>query len=285
MTHPAAALCLRVALVALASSAVIALARAPEAGAAPCAYAPASVAVVVDFGDGSTVSAVCVPAASTDNGAAVLAARAEQLGTPAPRFNSSGLLCAIDGNPSDGCGEQNGSRYAYWSYWHGTGAGWSYSNVGPGGSRVHAGETEGWRFQPDGAGNPSDPAPRGNPDPAATCAPPASTASTASAESAAVAPSSIGSAQSSDAASNSSSRTTTTTGSTAATGTTAATAVSRSATTARPTGSTIERAAGSMRVTDQRSSTPVLGWIAGSAVIGALVVGGVIVTRRRAGGM
>ena len=60
-------------------------ASASAASAAPCAFAPASVAIVVDFGDGSPVSAVCVPAQSSDNGAAALAARARVLGTPAPR--------------------------------------------------------------------------------------------------------------------------------------------------------------------------------------------------------
>lgn len=154
---------------------------APTASASPCAAAaPASVAVVVDFGDGSPVSAVCVPAGSSDNGAVVLAARAQQLGTPAPRFDSSGFVCGIDGYPTSGCGEQNGSTYAYWSYWHGSAdGGWSYSNVGPGGSRVHGDVVEGWRFQPQGAGNPSDPPPNGNPDHNATCAPTNATTTTA----------------------------------------------------------------------------------------------------------
>ena len=166
----------------VALSGVAATAPALPASAAACARASASaitVAVVVDFGDGSAPSTVCVPAESADNGAAVLAARAEQLGTPPPRFDSSGFVCGIDGDPADGCGEQTGSTYAYWSYWHGTGS-WEYSNVGPGGSRVHANIVEGWRFQPHGAGNPSDPPPSGSPDASTICSPSPTTTTSAS---------------------------------------------------------------------------------------------------------
>jgi len=162
-----------------ASVAMPSAAHATTTATEVCAFAPTSVAVVVDFGDARGMSTVCVPAGSTDSGAAVLGARAQQLGTPAPRFDqSTGLLCAIDGYPSSGCGEQNGSRYAYWSYWHGTSSGWTYSNLGPASSRVKSTVTEGWRFQPQGAGNPSDPAPRGSADPTDTCtpAPPPTTA-------------------------------------------------------------------------------------------------------------
>jgi len=178
----------------LVATRVVFFAPAPRASAAPCAvsssaFAGVTVAVVVDFGDGSPVSAVCVPADSSDNGAAVLAARAEQLGTPAPRFDSSGFVCGIDGYPSSGCGEQDGSTYAYWSYWHGTGGGgWQYSNVGPGGSRVHADVVEGWRFQPKGAGNPGDPPPNGSPDHNATCVPATATTVAAAPETTVVAP-------------------------------------------------------------------------------------------------
>ncbi len=133
-----------------------------------CAAGQSHVAVVVDFGPAGGTSSVCVPAGSHDNGAAVLAARASMLGTPPPRFNSSGLLCAIDGVPADGCGDLHDGKYAYWSYWHGDG-GWSYSNVGPGGTRVDSGVVEGWRWNPAGAGNPTDPAPRGSATAAAIC--------------------------------------------------------------------------------------------------------------------
>src|SRR5207253_5775657 len=85
-----------------------------------CAAGDVHVAVVVDAGTGGTVSAVCVPGSSRDNGATILAARASMLGTPQPRYNSSGLLCSIDGLPETGCGVAHGGRYAYWSYWHGS---------------------------------------------------------------------------------------------------------------------------------------------------------------------
>jgi hypothetical protein len=136
-----------------------------------CADSSVHIAVVVDAGPSGTVSTVCVAAGSRDNGAAALAARASRLGTPQPRYNGSGLLCAIDGIPQTGCGDRSNGHYSYWSYWHGAGGNWSYSNVGPGGSRVNANVVEGWRWQPDGAGLPTDPAPRGPATPAAVCAP------------------------------------------------------------------------------------------------------------------
>lgn len=138
-----------------------------------CAAGQIRISVVVDFGDlpnPPPTSAACVSAEEGSTGAAVLAARAKQLGTPAPRFNTSGLLCAIDGLPATGCGERTGDGYRYWSYWQGTASGWSYANVGPAGRRVRATQTEGWHFV-EGAGLPSDPPPRGPADPTATCRP------------------------------------------------------------------------------------------------------------------
>lgn len=144
------------------------------AGAAPaCAAGEMRVAVVVDFGDLANPppsSSVCVAASDGDTAAQVMAARAKQLGTPPPRYDSSGLLCSIDGLPATGCGVRTNDGYKYWSYFHGTASGWQYSNVGPAGSRAKATTTEGWRFT-DGSGLPSDPRPAGNPDPAATCRP------------------------------------------------------------------------------------------------------------------
>lgn len=126
----------------------------------PCAQGDVRIAVVVDFGDNASVSVTCVPAGSRDNGAQVLGARAELLGTSGLRFNSSGLLCAIDNVPATGCGDRSSAHYAYWSYWHGVNGSWSYSNFGPAAWRVQADVVEGWRFQSAGAGNPSDPPPR-----------------------------------------------------------------------------------------------------------------------------
>jgi hypothetical protein len=143
-----------------------------------CAAGAVHVAVVVDSGTGSTVSAVCVPGDSFDNGAAILAARASMLGVPQPRYSASGLLCAIDGVPATGCGDAHGGHYAYWSYWHGQGGNWSYNNFGPASWRVDASVVEGWRYQPDGAGLPTDPPPRGPATAASVCvpAPPPTTA-------------------------------------------------------------------------------------------------------------
>ena len=253
---------------------VIVFSPAPPASASPCAYAPGSIAVVVDFGDGSPVSAVCVPADSSDNGAAVLAARAQQLGTPAPRFDSSGFVCGIDGYPSSGCGEQTGATYAYWSYWHGSGS-WQYSNVGPGGSRVHTDVVEGWRFQPHGAGNPSDPPPNGSPDHNVTCAPATTTttssSTTTSAEVTAPPVAPAASSATTPTVASSSTMTTSTTTTTTIDTTKAATSTSSS-----------RVAAGPVRVTEKggSGSSPWVAVGAGVAIVG-LVGGGVVAARRR----
>lgn len=141
-------------------------------GASPaCAAGEVRVSVVVDFGDLPSpppTTGTCVAATDGDSGAEVLAGRARQLGMAAPRYNASGLLCAIDGLPSTGCGERTSSGYRYWSYFRGNANGWEYSSVGPTGSRVKATQSEGWRFT-DGTGRPGDPAPRGPADPGAVC--------------------------------------------------------------------------------------------------------------------
>ncbi len=136
----------------------------------PCATGETRVAIIVDHGDSDAPSAVCVAARSSDNGATVLATRASMLGLPQPRFNASGLLCAIDGVPAEGCGDLHDGKYAYWAYFHGINGSWSYSNAGPGGSRVSSGVVEGWRWEPAGTGLPNDPPPRAAASTAA-CAP------------------------------------------------------------------------------------------------------------------
>jgi hypothetical protein len=136
-----------------------------------CAAGAVHVAVVVDGGSGSSVSAVCVAAGADENGATLLAARASMLGVPQPRYNAAGLLCAIDGVPATGCGTASGGKYAYWSYWHGTGGSWTYNNFGPASARVTSTVVEGWRYQPQGNGLPTDPPPRGPATAAAVCVP------------------------------------------------------------------------------------------------------------------
>ena len=143
--------------------------------AAGCAAAATGshVAFVVDFG-GATDSAgnvvqACVEVPSGDNDAEALAALSNQEGWPAPRYDQSGLLCAIDGDPAAGCGTPAAGGYDYWSYWEGTAGGWVYASTGPAFTTASATSTQGWRFQDPGGGNPSDPSPRGPADPAATC--------------------------------------------------------------------------------------------------------------------
>ncbi|HWG73433.1 MAG TPA: hypothetical protein VG184_05195 [Acidimicrobiales bacterium] len=131
------------------------------------------VAFVVDFGGPTTspgnVVQACVEVPSGDNNAQALADLSNQEGWPPPRYDPSGLLCAIDGTPASGCGTLTAGGYDYWSYWQGTAGGWSYSNTGPAFATASAATTQGWRFQDPGHGNPSDPAPRGPADPAVTC--------------------------------------------------------------------------------------------------------------------
>ena len=110
----------------------------------------ARVAVVVDTsglpGGSSTPSVTCVVVGPGASGVTALTARAARLGTPAPRYNSSGLLCAIDGKPvAPACGTPSGTGFDYWAYWVG-GSTWTYSNVGPASRAMLDGTVEGWRF-------------------------------------------------------------------------------------------------------------------------------------------
>jgi hypothetical protein len=159
-------------LTALVASALVSPLGGRAVGRA-CAAGTTHVAIIVDLGSGSSVSALCVPAGSSSNGATILAARASMLGTPQPRYGPSGLLCAIDGVPSTGCGVVQNGHYMYWSYWHGSGGSWSYSNIGPASTGADAAVVEGWRWQPQGAGRPTDPAPRGPATASTICVPPA----------------------------------------------------------------------------------------------------------------
>ena len=116
--------------------------------------------VVADFGGvNGKVIVTCVLAKAGESGAQVLQSQAQLLGYPSPRYAESGLLCAIDGYPTSGCGTQSGGHYAYWAYWHG-GKRWQYANGGPGEWKVSKGDVEGWRFEPDGSATPADPPPR-----------------------------------------------------------------------------------------------------------------------------
>ena len=107
------------------------------------------------------VLVTCVPVQVGDSGEQVLQAQAALLRYPSPRYaqSGSGLLCALDGYPTSGCGNQSGAHYAYWAYWHG-GRRWQYASQGPGEWKVSKGDVEGWRFEPTGSATPADPPPR-----------------------------------------------------------------------------------------------------------------------------
>jgi hypothetical protein len=132
------------------------------------------VAVVVDFGNGSSLSTVskCVPVASNGHDADALAAA---VGTDNVAYASSGLLCAIDNYPANGvqnCGVSVGSGdYDYWSYWHGATGTWVYANDGPGEQPVSspADDVEGWRFQLNEPDTPGSPPPDVTPSYAQIC--------------------------------------------------------------------------------------------------------------------
>jgi hypothetical protein len=132
------------------------------------------VAVVVDFGSGSSMSSVskCVPVASNAHDSDALAAA---VGAGNVAYSNSGLLCSIDNYPVNGvqnCGESVGSgNFDYWSYWHGSSGSWVYANDGPAEHSVasQADDVEGWRFQVDQPDNSSDPPPGVAPSYAQIC--------------------------------------------------------------------------------------------------------------------
>ncbi|MEO9137483.1 MAG: hypothetical protein ABI345_00280 [Jatrophihabitans sp.] len=57
-----------------------------------------------------------------------------------------GIIVQIDGEPSPPRADND----HYWSYWHSSGGGWSYSDIGASGYSPAAGTVEGWSFV-DGA--------------------------------------------------------------------------------------------------------------------------------------
>jgi hypothetical protein len=132
------------------------------------------VAVVVDFGSGSSMSSVskCVPVPANDHDSDALAAA---VGESNVAYSSSGLLCAIDNYPANGvqnCGQSVGSgNYDYWSYWHGATGTWVYANNGPAEQSVSSpnDDVQGWRYQTDEPDNPNDPPPSVPPSYAQIC--------------------------------------------------------------------------------------------------------------------
>lgn len=125
------------------------------------------VAIVVDYGTvpgappSQSVNCLSLPVGST--GADLLSERASLLGTQRPRYNASGLMCAVDGFPTVGCGDMTDDGYHYWAYWTGTSGRWVYGGGNPFTRRLKDGDIEGWRFTV-GRANPQDPPPRIAPD-------------------------------------------------------------------------------------------------------------------------
>ena len=142
-------------------------------GAAPAmAAGERTIAVVVDFGVGEGLPhsfTLCVkePAGATDAQALADALATRKL--QQSNYSSSGLLCSIAGYPSTGCGVPTSAGYSYWAYFHGGAAGWSYASDGPAERTASPGTAEGWRFERDGRGNPSDQVPTGPSSPTALC--------------------------------------------------------------------------------------------------------------------
>lgn len=153
----------RLAAVLAAVAALVAVPGGLAGAPAACAAADANTfAIAVDFGDvpGAPANTVtCVPVDDDDTAADALAKRAEMLGRPKPTYDNAGLLCSIDGFPQSSCGERTAAGYRYWSYWFG-GESWSYASTGPAFHRARPGGSVGWRFQPQGAANATDPPPR-----------------------------------------------------------------------------------------------------------------------------
>jgi hypothetical protein len=113
---------LRAALAALVLPLAVPLALAPASPAA----AEDCVRLVIEGRELGGSSVQCVDPGS--NGISLLRNGGHSL-----RFDSSGLLCAIDGRPATGCGEPApGGGYSFWSYWtSGDSCSWSFSNRGP----------------------------------------------------------------------------------------------------------------------------------------------------------
>lgn len=154
-----------VALAVISAVATVASGWAPTAGAAEtCPRTPGRIAVALIVDDGRSVTTACVDLAPNARGSDALVARARAIGVAAPRYDSSGLLCAIDGYPVTGCGESDGTgAYVYWSYWTGSGDTWTYATAGPAGRKLADGAVEGWRFV-SGRGTGAENAPRRSPN-------------------------------------------------------------------------------------------------------------------------
>lgn len=117
----------------------------------PAAAGQIQVAVVVDASmlpsGAKKASVTCVNLPKRSNGIDALNARAKRLGVARPRFDQSGLLCAIDGSPkAPACGDKGPDGYKYWGYYWG-GTTWTLANKGPSSKALVNKSVEGWAFQ------------------------------------------------------------------------------------------------------------------------------------------
>ena len=153
----------------LLATGITALAVSALPGATSAAAATArGVAVVVDFADGNAPLVLCSNEAGRSD-ATVLADGLAQAGRGGLRYGTTGLLCAIDGRPTSGCGQQRGTHYANWAYFQGTPSQWSYAHQGLDSHRADTAVAIGLRFEASGTGTPADPPPRMSPDSTDLC--------------------------------------------------------------------------------------------------------------------
>ncbi len=123
------------------------------------AQEPSHAGLVVQFGDGSVVTA-CVQFSSDDiSGAEFLHLSGLNVITD-PQSSYGEIVCKIEAGPhSDGCDfpqdecfcQCQGAVCTYWTYFHLRDNVWQYSNLGASNYRVKDGDVEGWIW---GAGSP-----------------------------------------------------------------------------------------------------------------------------------
>ena len=140
------------ALALVATAAVGTVTAGPASAATSCSGPLAGgqirVVIVVDPGETGprAPAATCLVVAAGTSGSKILAQRASELGLPSPRYADSGLLCGLDGFPGSGCPVNSGGAYAYWAYFNGSGGVWSYGHDNPCVRRMVDGEIMGWRY-------------------------------------------------------------------------------------------------------------------------------------------
>jgi hypothetical protein len=83
--------------------------------------------VVVDD-SAHTPTRHCTATSYGATAAEVLARRSAETGTTPPRYHGN-FLCAIDGYPETGCGDDQGAT-AYWAFWAWVRGAWVYQQVG-----------------------------------------------------------------------------------------------------------------------------------------------------------